>query len=241
MIDTGGGLREGEALRAAIRRVTELPIGYVILSHMHPDHVLGTAAFDGDAPQIVAHANLADALARRADHYLARVREDLGEAAAGTRVVLPTRSIATDDEIDLGGRVLELHAYPTAHTNNDLGVVDRRTDTLWLADLLFVERTPVLDGSLLGWLKVMDGLAQVKASRVVPGHGPVLEDWRPALDAQRRYLQALADGVREVINRRGTIEDAVASVGRDEAGQWLLYDDYHGRNVTAAFVELEWE
>ena len=241
VIDTGGSLRVGQALRQAIRRVTDLPIAYLILTHMHPDHVLGAAAFDEDAPEIIGHANLPDALTRRGDFYLERARESLGESADGTRVVMPGSVVEDRRELDLGGRVLELRAYPTAHTNNDLSVLDRETGTLWLSDLLFVERIPVLDGSLLGWLRVMDRLAEADLTRVVPGHGPVPGDWRAALAAQRRYLEGLAEGIRGVIRRRGTIEEAVATVGRDEAGNWLLFDDYNGRNVTAAFVELEWE
>ncbi len=241
VIDTGGSLRNGEALRQAIRRVTDRPIAYVILTHMHPDHVLGTAAFEQDVPEIIGHARLADALARRGDFYLERAREFLGEAAAGTRIILPTSGVEETRELDLGGRVLELRAHPTAHTNNDLSVLDRETGTLWLSDLLFVERTPVLDGSLLGWLGVMTTLASAAPTRVVPGHGPVPDDWRAALAAQRRYLEGLAEGVRAVIRRRGTIEEAVAKVGREEQPNWLLFDDYNGRNVTAAFVELEWE
>lgn len=241
VIDTGGSLRIGEALRQAIRRVTDLPIAYVILTHMHPDHVLGAAAFEPDAPEVIGHARLADALARRGDYYLGRVRELLGQAAAGTRIVLPTAGVEDTRELDLGGRVLELRAHPTAHTNNDLSILDRQTGTLWLSDLLFVERTPVLDGSLLGWLGVMAALEKSDPARVVPGHGPVPDDWRAALAAQRRYLEGLAEGVRAVIRRRGTIEDAVATVGHEERSSWLLFDDYNGRNATAAFVELEWE
>jgi len=241
VIDTGGSLRVGQALRQAIRRVTDLPIAYVILTHMHPDHVLGAGAFDEDAPEIIGHVNLPDALTRRGAFYLERAREHLGEAADGTRVVMPGSVVEDMRELDLGGRVLELRAYPTAHTNNDLSVLDRKTGTLWLSDLLFVERLPVLDGSLLGWLRVMDRLAETDFTRVVPGHGPVPGDWQAALAAQRRYLDGLAAGIRGVIQRRGTIEEAVATVGRDEAQNWLLFDDYNGRNVTAAFVELEWE
>jgi len=37
------------------------------------------------------------------------------------------------------------------------------------------------------------------------------------------------------------IEAAVKTVGRSERGKWLLFDDYHGRNVTQAFKEVEWE
>ena len=134
-----------------------------------------------------------------------------------------------------------MRAYPTAHTNNDLTVFDEKTGTLWLSDLLFIKRIPVIDGSLLGWLKVMDGLQKLDVKRVVPGHGPVAVDWKPALADQRRYLQTLATGIRDILAHNGTIDEAVKSVGQEERGNWLLFDEYHGRNVTAGFVELEWE
>ena len=194
-----------------------------------------------DRPEFIGHANLADALARRGEFYRERALADLGEAAAGTRLVVPESGVATVRELDLGGRILELHAHPTAHTNNDLSVLDRRTGTWWLSDLLFVDRIPVIDGSLLGWLRELDAIDQVPAQRLVPGHGGVPADRHAAVAKQRHYLQTLAEGVRAVLRRQGTIEEAVDSVGLAESGHWLLFDDYHRRNVTAAFVELEWE
>ncbi|WP_245232569.1 quinoprotein relay system zinc metallohydrolase 2 [Thiorhodococcus minor] len=240
-IDTGSSLREGLALRAAVRQVTELPIAYLILTHVHPDHILGAAAFEQDGPEVIGHRMLPDAMARRARGYLTRIAEDLGPAAEGTEIVPPTAIVADTRRLDLGGRSLLLKAHPTAHTNNDLSVFDARTGTLWLSDLLFVDRIPALDGSILGWLRLCDALLESGAARVVPGHGPVPSDWQAALKAQCRYLQRIADGVRKVIQEGGTIGQAVAQVGREDAGNWLLFDAYHGRNVTAAFVELEWE
>ncbi|RKT47134.1 quinoprotein relay system zinc metallohydrolase 2 [Thiocapsa rosea] len=241
VIDTGGSLREGLALREAIRRVTDRPIAYVVLTHVHPDHTLGAAAFEADTPEFIGHANLPDALARRGEHDLERARASLGDLADGTRLVVPQTLVGDRRELDLGERRLLLRAHPTAHTNTDLSIFDPATGTLWLSDLLFVERIPSLDGSLLGWLRLMDDLDALDAERVVPGHGPIPADRREALGAQRRYLEQVAADVREVIRRRGTIADAVATVAPEEARRWLLFEHYHGRNVTAAFVELEWE
>jgi quinoprotein relay system zinc metallohydrolase 2 len=243
VIDTGGSYQEGLALRRMIREVTPLPIAFVILSHMHPDHVLGAAAFTQDEPAYIGHTQLQDALVRRNSFYLERVRQVLGESAEGTRVILPSKAVGVGPvlELDLGGRILELQAYPTAHTNNDLSVYDPDTGTLWLADLLFVERIPVVDGSLLGWLKVMDGLNGRDLERIVPGHGPVVPDWKRALAEQRRYLEVLASGIRRIIRKGGTIKQAVERVGKEEKANWLLFDGYHGRNITTSFVELEWE
>jgi len=268
VIDTGSSYREGMALRGMIREITHLPIEYVILTHMHPDHSLGAAAFIQDKPIYIGHGQLSEALARRWPTYLGRLGRILGKAAEGTQMVLPTRvvAVARPLRLDLGGRTLELRAYPTAHTNNDLTVYDDSTGTLWLSDLLFVERTPVVDGSLLGWLKVIGDIngkdciavfptvAAHSANpalgaggecgpvkRVVPGHGPVVTEWKRALAGQRRYLERIASGIREVIEKGGTLTQAVERVGWGERDNWLLFDANHGRNVTAGFAELEWE
>ncbi len=268
IIDTGSSYQEGMALREMIKSVTPLPIKYVILTHMHPDHVLGAAAFSQDEPLFIGHDQLTDAMARRQSIYLDRMKQILGPLAEGTQMVFPATTVSPGREmsLDLGGRTLELRAYPTSHTNNDLTVFDRKTGTLWLSDLLFVERIPVMDGSLLGWLKTIEQLsaevcrsavpeamaqtaksasngdsACVKVQRVVPGHGPVVGQWQAALADERRYLEFIAKGIRAVIKEGGTINQAVEQVGWEERNHWLLFDEYHGRNVTASFAELEWE
>lgn len=170
VIDAGGSYAEGQAVLQAIRQVTDLPVAWLILTHMHPDHSLGAGAFADQGIEIIGHENLADALNRRRDAYLNPVKAYLGEQAQGTRIVLPTSTVAISQsrDLDLGGRIITLTAHPTAHTNNDLTVYDTRTDVLWLSDLLFVDHLPVVDGSVLGWLHVMDELVQRTPTIVVP-------------------------------------------------------------------------
>jgi quinoprotein relay system zinc metallohydrolase 2 len=242
VIDTGGSAVTGQALRAAIRKVTDKPIRYVINTHMHPDHVFGNAAFADDQPEFIGHHRLARALAARAERYLAVNAQLLGpETFAGTRLIAPTRAVQDRLVIDLGERELILEAQPTAHTDNDLTTYDTATGTLFLGDLLFMRHVPALDGSIRGWLALIDRLEQIPAKRVVPGHGPPAAAWPEAVQPQKQYLQRISADVRRMIKEGRSIAEAAATVGLSEKETWLLFDAFNARNVTAAFAELEWE
>jgi quinoprotein relay system zinc metallohydrolase 2 len=241
VIDPGGSFQEGSALRAAVRERTGRPIRYVILTHVHPDHIFGAAAFRDDHPDFIGHAKLPGALAQRGDYYLRRLQGALGDEARGTEIVPPTVLVAGRLDLDLGNRHLILRAHRPAHTDNDLTIFDEKTRTFWLADLLFVERIPVIDGSLVGWLEQLDELTTMPADRAVPGHGPVSVAWPAAAEPERRYLATVAQETRAAIKAGIGIANAYRQVANSERGHWLLFDEYHPRNVTASYKELEWE
>jgi quinoprotein relay system zinc metallohydrolase 2 len=240
VIDPGGSLVDGARLRAAIRQTTQLPIKYVVLSHVHPDHIFGAPAFQKDQPQFVGHAQLPRALALRGEFYRKRLEDTLGKERAGGAVT-PTLLVRDHSEIDLGGRILQLEAHKVAHTDCDLSVFDSTTGTLLPADLLFVGRIPSLDGSLRGWLGELKALEALPARRAVPGHGPTSVNWPSGAGDLERYLGTLLRETREAIANGKDIEAAVSTVARGERSHWKLFDDYNGHNVTQAFKELEWE
>jgi quinoprotein relay system zinc metallohydrolase 2 len=242
VIDSGGSLVEGEAFLAAIKRITQKPVRYLINTHMHPDHIFGNAAFRSEAPTIVGHRNLPAALEARAAFYLHSFREQLGEELMrGVEIIHPTLLVQDRLELDLGGRSLELRAWKAAHTDNDLTVFDSLTKTLFTGDLVFLQHLPTLDGSLLGWMRQLDELAAIEAAAAIPGHGPVLSDWPQALADERRYFEVLAGDLRKAIKDGVPLSEAVQTAGLAERGNWALFDDYNGRNATAAYAELEWE
>jgi len=239
VIDTGGTYAVGRRLREALRKVTTLPVCYVVNTHAHPDHVFGNAAFAADHAEFVGHARLADALQRRGPNYLNALHRDLGDASDGTLLVLPTRTVSDTLDLDLGDRVLTLRAWPTAHTDCDLTVLDRASGTLWLGDLLFADHIPVLDGNLRGFLDAIEALRTQPAARAIAGHGRA-GAWPQALDSEERYLRTLQADVRAAIRAGQSLSQTLGATTTPPDPGWRLVDAFHRRNVSAAYAELEW-
>jgi quinoprotein relay system zinc metallohydrolase 2 len=250
IIDTGGSYEVGMALKEALRGLTQLPVRYVINTHGHPDHMFGNAAFlrtnaerdgAGSEPQVIGHARLPRALAARRDAYMRNLTKQLGEGAEKSVLIAPRQTVQGRLTLDLGQRKLELTAWPSAHTDNDLTVFDGATGTLWSGDLLFIERTPAIDGDVKGWLAVTEQLKKLPAAVVIPGHGPVTRHKNQALDRQADYLATLLRDVRASIRRGDNMTATMTTAAASERTRWQLFDVVNRRNVNVLFPLLEWE
>ena len=191
VIDTGPSRRYGEALRQRIEQVTGKPLLRVLLTHHHPDHVLGNQAFS-DVP-ITALPGTTRLLAEQGDAMAENMYRLVGDWMRGTEVVLPSEALE-EGELEIGGRRLRLLAL-RGHTGADLAILDERSGVLFAGDLLFYQRaltTPNSPG-LDVWLADLDRLEALPWKQIVPGHGPLATDAAPFVQ-MRDYLGWL-DGV----------------------------------------------
>ncbi|MGB3316235.1 MAG: quinoprotein relay system zinc metallohydrolase 2 [Albidovulum sp.] len=242
VIDAGGSRAVGEAAYLAIREQTELPIKALILTHMHPDHVLGASVFQEAGAEIIGRERLSRALAERSESYLQGFGERIGGAGfLGTVMTLPDREVSTTETLDLGGRILTLTPHTTAHTTTDLSVHDPVSGVLFAGDLVFDDHAPALDGSLRGWTRVLADLGQGSVTRVVPGHGGPVLPWPDGALPLMRYLETIAADTRKALDDGLPLSSATAVIGRSEAMNWQLFDLFNARNATVAYTELEWE
>ncbi len=241
VVDCGGSVAVGEQLLAAVRAATAKPVRYVIMTHVHPDHTFGAAAFASTGATYVGHRNLPRALAARGEYYLRSFRAQLGDEIERVKIVVPTLLVDDRMTLDLGNRPIELRAWKTSHTDNDLTIFDPKSGVLFTGDLVFLQHTPIVDGSLLGFQKVIGELEKIPATRVVPGHGPVGADWPQAVANEKRYFEVLTRDLRQLVKKGADVEQAATQAGQSERDKWSLFDDYAPRNATAGLAEIEWE
>jgi quinoprotein relay system zinc metallohydrolase 1 len=185
VIDTGPSRRYGEALRQSIEKTTGKPVLRVLLTHHHPDHVLGNQAF-ADVP-IAALPETTRLLAEQGDAMAENMYRLVGDWMRGTEVVLPSEELH-EGALEIGGRRLQLLAL-RGHTGADLAILDERTGVLFAGDILFYQRaltTPNSPG-LDVWLADLDRLEAMPWKQIVPGHGPLASDAAPFVQ-MRDYL-----------------------------------------------------
>lgn len=169
LCDCGPSIRYARQLQAVAQRLTGKPVVRVYLTHLHPDHGLGIAAFD---PAIVAAlpGTIAD-LARDGRGFSDAMYRMLNDWMRGTELALPRHRIENDQE-DFGGRSLRLIAL-SGHSAADLALLDERTGTLIGGDLLFHNRAPSTPtADLTKWRESLSALQALPHGSAIPGHGP---------------------------------------------------------------------
>jgi quinoprotein relay system zinc metallohydrolase 1 len=206
LIDAGPSRRYGQALaRLARQRVPSGPVARLFITHLHPDHSFGTAAFD---PAIIAATRpVAAAMAGDAAGFSAGLYRLLGDWMRGTEVPEP-QLVAEPGAVTIGGRRLQLLVMD-GHSGSDLAVLDVASGTLFAGDLVFNDRAPSTPhADLARWRASLAALACLGQRRLVPGHGPVDESGTAAIAQTRDWIDWLDGAIRAAMDSGLTMVEA---------------------------------
>lgn len=193
VVDTTFMPDQASAVRAEAERLGGgRPVDVVLLTHADPDHVLGLASFG--TPLVVGSAAAAAALRDpEVERTYAGIAERQGVDPA--RFAMPRVDLAFDAHarVDLGGIVLEATYVGPTHSVGDTVWWCAEERIAWPGDLVFHGCYPLVRTEVHRWLAALDLVESWGPVAVVPGHGELAGS--EVLEAQRRVLRALLDGV----------------------------------------------
>lgn len=195
--DSLTSLAKAKEFRRCCEEVTDKPIRYLVFSHSHGDHTLGSGAFT-DAVQIAQ---------RDSEPFFAKesriAPEDRWESKrfpwvdfTGSYITYPDLFIDRYLRLDLGGRYVEIFSDGACHTPEDLYMVVPDANVVFCGDLFFAYVCP--NGRPHGfpnWPGVMQKLIDMDA-RYVPGHGPVCD--KRVLEKQKKFMEYVLSGADAV-------------------------------------------
>ena len=239
VVDTFVSVEPAKELLAEIRKVTNLPVRYVINTHYHLDHTGGNAVFAEAGATILAHRNVYKWLRTENLKFFG----DTPKAEDKARVeglFLPNMVYSDAVDIYLGSRLVQVR-YMLGHTGGDSVVMVPDANVVFGGDLVWQHHLPnLIDASTQPWIQTLDKLLAEHASATfVSGHGDVatpadVRDFRDYLNTLRvdvAKAQAAGKSGQELMG-------AVTAELKEKYGQWGFFDHFAGRNIQQTADEL---
>jgi glyoxylase-like metal-dependent hydrolase (beta-lactamase superfamily II) len=240
LIDSGASRLGAEKIAAAIRKVTDKPVRWVLNTGSQDHRWLGNDTFAAKGAEVIALARTAATQAEYATQHMDGMKRFLGERMQGTQPLPAPKTLPDAGTLELGGETLTL-AYTDAHFPGDAWVWLPKHGVLFSGDLVYVDRLL----GVLPWSSVKKGqqafhaLAALKPARIVPGHGRVC-DLAQAQRETGNYYDFLSDKVGAAARE---MEPLTATLDRyadlPEFRHLQNYGDLHRANMNRAFTEFE--
>jgi glyoxylase-like metal-dependent hydrolase (beta-lactamase superfamily II) len=224
-----------------LRRLTDKPVRYLVLTHYHAVRVLGASAFDADS--VIAHEGTRRWILERGEADLEsetrrfpRLFRDVDSIPGLTH---PTDSFEDAQRLDLGGREVELLHLGRGHTAGDAAVWLADDKILFAGDLVEARAAPYMgDAYVEEWgTTTLDRVQALGAQTIVPGRGPAAGP--EAIAETRDYLVTLWDTVRGGHATLKDAFDAARTALEPRFGDWWIFEHCLPFNVARAWDEAQ--
>lgn len=244
VIDVLGTPALGNALLAAIRKVTPKPVRRVILTHYHADHFYGLDPFKAAGAEIWAHRAALDYLdngeaERRREQ---RARDLFPWVDESMQIVRADRWLGERTEFSLGGMRFEVHHLGPAHSPEDVIVVLPREGVVFGGDILTAGRIPFVgEADSKRWLERIERLVELKPRILITGHGAVSRDPVRDLALTRDYLVYLRATMGKAVEDFMPFDEAYAKTDWSRFAKVPLFDAANRGNAYGTYLLMERE
>lgn len=242
VVDSGSTYLVAKAMHAAIKKITQQPVKYVINTGGQDHRWLGNGYFKEQGAQIIASRKARADMEERGAGQLAGLTSELREKINGTKAVYPEHLFDQKEILKLDTEEIQILFFQGGHTPGDAVVWLPKARTLFSGDLIYVDRLlGVLPFSnSKNWLTSFEAIGTLKPKVVIPGHGKVC-DWGKAQRETGDYLALLRKHMRKAIDAGNELQKAINTLDQSAYKNLDMFEQLKGGNASRVYLEMETE
>ena len=238
----------GKQIIDAVKKVTDLPINYLVNLNAFGDHVFGNYVFP-ESTRIIAHEKTIDFLK---EHSLQKRKEIISVTVGGSTELfkdvvdrLPTESFKSKKKLNLGNKIVELHYFGPGMSPSDTVVYVPDTKVAWTGNLIFGKGSiPWARSELLSdYFQTMKRFkSKINPSVIISGHGKISEG--SLVDEYISYLDYVLKLSKSLTKENISIEEHVKTL--NIPSEYLIEDDikelmagFHKWNILNSYKQIK--
>jgi glyoxylase-like metal-dependent hydrolase (beta-lactamase superfamily II) len=241
----------GWALLQYIRKLTDTPMRYVVLSHYHADHIYGLQAFKDHTDAVIIAQDRAreyreqeeEIADERANQRLAQRRQALAPwVNETTRVVPPDITFSDRLTLTLGGKTFRMVYSGPAHSASDQMMLVEPDGVLFAGDIVQNGRVPFMnsdDVDTKRWLKALDEVGKLNPKFIIPGHGQASTAAREAIAFTHDYITYVRQAMQKAVDNWTDFEAAYHQTDWSKYESLPAFAANNRGNAYRIFLELE--
>jgi len=198
-----------EKIKAAVAKLSDQAIRFVINTHWHFDHTGGNENLGQDGAIIVAHDNVYERMSK--DGFIKALNP---KVPAAPKAALPLLTFNDTVSFHLNGHDINVVHQSNAHTDGDSIVFFKQANVIHMGDTFFNGLYPFIDasskGEVNGMIKTAERiLALANAqTKIIPGHGPLAS--KQDLQKFRDMLILVRDRMQKLLAQGKTLDEIIA-------------------------------
>jgi len=237
VIDSGASYQYAKQAHDAMKKIANLPIKFVVNTHMHDDHWMGNNYYK--ELNIPIYATALQQKTFKIGGKTRIMNKLKSNDLKGTKIVTIDKLVNKNFSVTVDGDKFEFILFPyPAHTKEDFIVNYNNGEVLFSGDLLFSQRiTSIRDGSIEGSLKTLKFMRELNPKVWANGHGKFTD--KTALIHMENYLGDLKKAAMDAIEEDLGLDEFVKNADFSKYKDMKLFKQLNSANLDNAFREYE--